>query len=109
MSTIYAPNLQTYAYVIAPDSYILFAEDRHRTQFTAQVTTANNADMYLWVGKNPSATASEWIRLDNEGAFSAGLYGPIYLAQVGVSDGKITVLSSIVENPTASTLLTALA
>lgn len=109
MSTITVPNIQTYAYVIAPDSYIMFAEDRHRTRFIAQVTTSNNADMYLWVGKNPTVNADDWIHLDTGGTFKEGIYGPIYLAQVGVSDGRVTVISSIAENPTSSALLTTLA
>lgn len=91
-----ADDLYTYSVVMgAFDIAALPHNDLRYTFAISDVGDKPTTDIRLWVGSPPPADLSLWFLLTEQRVFSAGVAGPVYLAELDGKATKLVVVSSI--------------
>jgi hypothetical protein len=101
------PNLQTFSFIIPDGQILTLGESRHRTYIQIALAAEKIADkLYLWVGSAPEPDIAYWVELGGDLGvgikFDYGVFGPIYMAQGGIGEGRVIIISNLDETLTAS-------
>jgi hypothetical protein len=100
--SIPAPELYTRSIPLPTGTITELVADPDRTRLLMQ-HTAGRGSTAIWVGPNPDPDLDNWLHaLDTDSGvidLESGAYGPIFLAAIGALDGRVTIVSNVIETP----------
>lgn len=102
------PNLRSYSFSVPAGEVLVLAADKHRRAFAVDplypASNPNQVDVRIWWGPlGPPVDKAKWRQLPADGLSApAGIYGPIYIADVGNQQTELFISSAASEENNAT-------